>query len=31
MMFEIRKPTNGTPVRRANCSAIVSPVSLDRA
>ncbi len=31
MMFEIRKPTNGTPDRRANWPARVSPASFDSA
>src|SRR3954470_10585795 len=31
MMFEIRRPTNGTPLWRLSCAASVSPTSLDRA
>ena len=31
MMFEIRRPTNGIPVRRANWAAMVSPTSFDSA
>jgi hypothetical protein len=31
MMFEIRKPTNGMPARRANWSAIASPTSFESA
>src|SRR4051794_23505637 len=31
MMFEIRSPTIGIPVRRANCPAISSPVSFESA
>ena len=31
MMFEIRRPTKGTPDRRANWPASVSPASFDRA
>ena len=31
MMFEIRRPTIGIPVRRLNCVASVSPVSFERA
>ena len=31
MMFEIRSPTKGTPVCRANWSAIASPTSFDSA
>ena len=31
MMFEMRRPTNPIPLRRANWAAIVSPTSFDSA
>ena len=31
MMFEMRRATKPIPDRRANCAAIVSPVSFDSA